>query len=229
MKLSLNGLSQGLGLPPQKVERWISQGKIPVRQDGNACTFNQSALEKWAKTHHLSFSIPDKTPKKTSASPLENLLPAMKRGGVYYDIEGESIQEVLHNAVKGLSCLPAKSKPTLIERLIEREALTSTGIGKGVAIPHPRVPLSEMGETALLITCFLKAAINFNSVDDKPVSVLFILLSPSTQNHLHLLSRLAFCVRDDAFVSFLKTMPMADLLFEEISKFETQLDRADGR
>lgn len=229
MKLSLKRLSQGLGLPPQKVERWISQGKIPVRQDGSACTFSQSALEKWAKNHHLSFSMPDKNKKNDSEAPLENLLPAMKRGGVYYDIEGESIEEVLQNAVEKLGFLPTKSKQTLIERLIEREALTSTGIGKGVAIPHPRVPLSEMGGTPLLITCFLKAATNFNSVDDKPVTVLFILLSPSTKNHLHLLSRLAFCVRDDAFVSFLNTMPIPELLFEEISKFETQLDRADGR
>jgi len=226
MDLSLDRLSQGLGLPPQKVERWISQGKIPVRQEGSSCSFNQSALERWAQAHHLTFSLPDTNKKKIEpVLPLENLLPAMKRGGVYYDIEGQTIEEVLQYAVEGLIGLQDGSKKTLVKRLIEREELTSTGIGKGVAIPHPRVPLSDMGEKPLLYTCFLKDTINFNSVDDKPVSVLFILLSPSTKSHLHLLSRLAFCVRDDAFVSFLKTVPEAELLYKEISKFEDQLDR----
>ena len=173
--------------------------------------------------------MPDNAPLKESDAPLENLLPAMKKGGVYYDIKGESIVEVLENAVAGLECLPAHSKQTLVQRLIEREELTSTGIGKGVAIPHPRVPLEEMGETSLLSTCFLKSPIDFNSIDDKPVSILFILLSPTTKGHLHLLSRLAFCVRDDAFVSLLNTVPTTEQLFEEISKFEAQLDRTDGR
>ena len=228
MKLSIKRLSLGLGLSRQKVERWISQGKIPVRQDGSSCSFNQTVLERWAKDHHLSFSLPDKNNIKAPETPLENLLTAMKRGGIYYDIPGDSVHEVLENAVSELTGLPDTAKEILIQRLLEREALTSTGIGRGVAIPHPRVPLSEIEETSLLCPCFLKTPIDFNSVDDKPVFVLFILLSPSTKGHLHLLSRLAFCVRDDAFVSFLKTTPDADLFFKEISKFEAQLDHSNG-
>jgi nitrogen PTS system EIIA component len=228
MKLPIDRLSQGLGLSSKKVERWISQGKIPVRQDGTSCSFNQAALERWARNNYLSFSLPDADKKNEPVLQLENLLPAMKRGGVYYNIEGQSIEEVLQNAVEELLGLSDDSKQILTQRLIEREELTSTGIGKGVAIPHPRGPISGMEEKPLLCTCFLKTAIDYKSVDDRPVSVLFILLSPSTKGHLHLLSRLAFCVRDDAFVSFLETMPEADLLFKEISKFETQLDRSDG-
>jgi PTS system nitrogen regulatory IIA component len=47
------------------------------------------------------------------------------------------------------------------------------------------------------------------------------------KTHLHLLSRLSFCVRDDAFVAFLKSMPGRDAFFDKIEVFEKQLDQAE--
>ena len=113
------------------------------------------------------------------------------------------------------------------EQLLEREHLTSTGIGKGVAIPHPHDPLAEVTEKPLITTCFLEKPIDFNAIDDQPVFVLFILISPTIKIHLHLLSRLSFCVRDNAFVEFLKRSPDSDTFFLKITEFEKQLDKAD--
>ncbi len=228
IKLPIQKLSKGLGLPQKKVERWISQGKIPVRLDGNVCNFNKSTLKKWATTHHLTFVLPDDVRKKEIIVKLDTLLSAMKKGGVHYDIQGHDVEEVLRHAVKCIPGLSGESTEILLQRLIERETLNSTGIGKGVAIPHPRIPVSDSGDRPVLCTCFLKTPIDFQSVDDKPVFVLFILLSPSTSAHLHLLSRLAFCVRDNNFVTFLKTIPKESSLFTEISRVEEQLDRSEG-
>ncbi len=108
--------------------------------------------------------------------------------------------------------------------MLEREALTSTGIGRGVAIPHPRTPLSDALKAPSITTCFLEKPIDFNSVDDRPVFVMFILLSTSVKVHLHLLSRLSFWVRSAAFVDFLKTAPDPDALFARVVEFEAQLD-----
>jgi PTS system nitrogen regulatory IIA component len=125
-----------------------------------------------------------------------------------------------------LSVFSDKAKQTLCQRLVEREQLMSTGIGKGVAIPHPRTPLEDLGEDSILATFFLNDKIEFGSIDDKPVFVLFILLSPTTKEHLNLLSRLAFCVRDNGFVSFLETAPDTEALLEKIETFEKQLDQS---
>ncbi|MCK4619694.1 MAG: excisionase, partial [Desulfobacterales bacterium] len=65
-------------------------------------------------------------------------------------------------------------------------------------------------------------------VDDKAVFVMFILLSTSIKNHLHLLSRLAFCVRDDSFVEFLRTYPDSSSLLSRIADSENLLDKADN-
>ena len=230
MKLTIDEISLCLNLPIKKVERWISQGRIPAKQDGRMCIFNESSLGKWASMHHLPFQLPDdkciqkKIPVPTPEA--EALLPAMRRGGVFYGVEGTDADSVLETAAMLLPNFPEASKRLLVRRLQEREQLMSTGIGKGVAIPHPRTPLEEMEAESLLATFFLKDDVDFGSIDDKPVFVLFILLSPTTKKHLNLLSRLAFCVRDNTFVSFLKTAPDAERLFSKIEVFEQQLDQS---
>jgi nitrogen PTS system EIIA component len=104
--------------------------------------------------------------------------------------------------------------------LLEREEMASTGIGRGIAIPHPRTPLDESMEEPVIITCFLENPVDFRAVDGFPVFVLFILLSPSVKTHLHLLSKLAFCVRDVSFVDFLKRIPNQEKLLEKVKNLE---------
>ena len=228
MKLNLNEMARCLDLPVSTIDRWIRQGRIPINRSGNGCIFNPSILEKWAFNHGLSFSTPDKENKifKKQSVKLENLLPAMKRGGVFYDIKGADVSSVLNSAVDKVPVLPI-NKERLYERLLEREALTSTGIGKGVAIPHPRTPLPEAIDNSLITTCFLEKSIDFEAVDDRPVFVMFILLSTSIKNHLYLLSRLAFCVRDNSFVEFLRTYPATSSFLSKIADCENLLDKAE--
>jgi PTS system nitrogen regulatory IIA component len=58
------------------------------------------------------------------------------------------------------------------------------------------------------------------------VFVLFLLLCPTTQIHLQLLSRLAFCLRDSAFLTFLQTQPARRELLDRIAGFDRQLEPA---
>lgn len=228
MKLTINEVAQCLRLSISTVERWIRQGRIPIQKTDTGYLFNESTLEKWAAMYKLPFSLPDKFEKKFKEKKSENLLPAMKRGGLLYNIKGDNVEAVLKDAVENIYFLPVSFKEELYRRLLEREHLTSTGIGKGVAIPHPPDPLQDTLSNALISTCFLEKPIDFNAVDGKPVFVMFILLSPSTKTHLHLLSRLSFCIRDDAFVEFLKTSPDSAAFFLNIADFENRLIKREG-
>lgn len=227
MKFTIKEVAKCLQLPLSTLERWIRQGRIPIQRSGNNLFFNDAALEKWAATCNLPFTKPKKEQVPEEDSGLENLIPVMKRGGVFHDVKGDSVPAVLQSAVDNMSdfSLPVKTK--LFERLLERENLTSTGIGKGVAIPHPRDPLADVINKPLITTCFLEQPIDFAAIDDKPVFVMFILISPTVKIHLHLLSRLSYCVRDNTFVEFLKTSPGPDAFFSKIADFEKQLDKAD--
>jgi PTS system nitrogen regulatory IIA component len=227
MKMTIHEVAHCLNLHVSTIERWIRQGRIPIQKTANGYLFNESALKKWAKMYRLPFSMPEKLKSRGYEERPENLLSAMKRGGVLYDLKGDDMEMALKSAVDHMPVLTKTSKKELYRLLLERERLTSTGIGKGVAIPHPRDPLSDTLKNPLISTCFLEKSVDFGAVDDRPVFVLFILLSQSIEIHLHLLSRFSFCVRDNSFVEFLKTSPDEASFFAKIADFEKQLDRAE--
>ncbi|MGB9499261.1 MAG: PTS sugar transporter subunit IIA [Dissulfuribacterales bacterium] len=225
MRLQIEELATCLQLTVSTVERWIRQGRIPVRKKGPLCVFNLLSVQKWADSNNLTFTPPGSKPEKKSQHRMDNLLAVMKRGGVFYDVEGDSVEEVLNSAVGHISCFKTKAhKEALYESLLAREALMSTGIGKGVAIPHPRTPLGYADIPAVISTFFLKKPVNYNAVDKKPVKVLFVLVCPSSKYHLHLLARLSFCLRDEAFLDFLSQTPDQDVFFEKADEFDGRFD-----
>ena len=223
MKLTIDEVAQCLRLPVSTVERWIRQGRIPIQRTDNGYLFDEPTLEKWAAMRKFPFSLPKKVSTPTQQETSDDLLPVMKRGGLLYNIKGDDVETILKNAVDNIHFLSSDIKKVLYQELLERERLTSTGIGKGVAIPHPHNPLKDMISNALISTCFLETPVDFHAIDGKPVFVMFILSSPSTKTHLHLLSRLSFCIRENAFVEFLKTTPDSTAFFSYISDFENRL------
>jgi PTS system nitrogen regulatory IIA component len=224
MQLPMKTVAGALGLPVSTLERWIRQGRIPIQRNGADVVFSHAALEKWAATHNLSFSLNDDQPDDQAPETLGSLVAAMQRGKVCHRVVGKDAGAVLRSAVDCIDSLSADIRDELFEKLIERERLASTGIGNGIAIPHPRDPLSRPPETPLITTCFLEKPVNFNAIDDQPVFMLFLLISPTVKHHLHLLSRLSYCIRDKAFVTFLSRHPDATDLYAHIAAFEKQLD-----
>lgn len=223
MKLTLQQMACSLDLPETTVERWIRQGRIPVRKSGHFCMFRKSLLEKWATAHHLSFVLPEKTSETRLGEVESSLLTAVERGGVYHDVAGETVEGVLRSSLERIDFLPEDTRLELLERLVDRERLTSTGIGKGVAIPHPRKPMSDDKAESTIYTCFLEKPIDYGAIDDQPVFVLFILASPTVKEHLHLLSRLSYCLRDESFIRFLHTCPPEEPFLAKIADFEKKL------
>lgn len=81
-------------------------------------------------------------------------------------------------------------KPILFEAFLKREALGSTAIGHGVAIPHIRTDLFEVPKLAIIQ---LKKSINFDAEDKRPVDLIFALIAPENDHssHLNLLAECA--------------------------------------
>ncbi len=99
----------------------------------------------------------------------------------------------------------------LLKAIKEREALSSTGIGEGVAIPHA---LSDSVPETMLAVASLAVPIEFDSVDGKPVEIAFLMAGPrgETAAHLKLLSKLARILHDPDFREAARTAPDADTL-----------------
>ncbi len=86
----------------------------------------------------------------------------------------------------------------VFEALMAREQLGTTGLGNGIAIPHCRLAACENIIGALIT---LKQPIDFDSLDGKPVDILFVLLVPHEEHdeHVRTLAELAALVNDEDF------------------------------
>jgi PTS system nitrogen regulatory IIA component len=98
------------------------------------------------------------------------------------------------------------------ERLSERERLGSTGFGGGVAIPHGKI---DGLEKVVGLFARLAQPIDFNAIDDLPVDLVFLLLSPPDAgvDHLKALARVSRRLRDKAFVAKLRGAGSPDALY----------------
>ena len=114
------------------------------------------------------------------------------------------------------------SKENLLVALIEREKLGSTGIGENVAIPHAKI--SEIDN---IITVFgrSKNGVEFESLDQKPVNFIFLVMAPenSTGQHLKVLARISRLFKNPSLRESVLSANEADqiysILVDEDSKF----------
>jgi PTS system nitrogen regulatory IIA component len=99
----------------------------------------------------------------------------------------------------------------IVERLTERERLGSTGFGGGIAIPHAKLDTIDQVRGAVLL---LSEPVAFDAVDDMPVDVVFMLLSPtdSGAEHLKMLARVSRFLRNEAQVKRLRGAKSDDAL-----------------
>ena len=118
--------------------------------------------------------------------------------------------EKLANLIAGAES--SLTQAEVFNSLLNRERLGSTGLGKGVALPHGRLKTCSRALGAFIR---LSAAVDYDAVDDEPVTLLFALLVPedSTQEHLDLLARLAEKFSDEDVLGKLKTEPSRDKVF----------------
>jgi PTS system nitrogen regulatory IIA component len=128
-----------------------------------------------------------------------NIMDILVRDAVVLDLESTSKDGVLAEMAGALaSAVPALDQASLLNVLVEREALQSTGIGEGVAIPHGKLA-GLSGLVASFARC--KEGLDFESIDGQPTHLFFLLVVPehSGGQHLKALARISRFLRDAPF------------------------------
>jgi len=222
-RLTAKEVAQLLGTSMVTVLRWAYQGKIPCKLKKDTYSFKKNEILDWAKAHDLLVKKEEDKKTSTHKEELVSLKKAIQRGGFIYNLEGSDIFFVLKNAVDKINFPEGTDKELVFNELINREEIASTGIGKGVAIPHPRTALNLNMENPVIPVVFLKHPVDFNAVDGKDIFVLFFMFSPSTQIHLKMLSRLSICLRDKEFLSLLKNRASENEMLGKIEQIEKKL------
>ena len=129
----------------------------------------------------------------------------------------QSKKDALDTLAKAIASLDsATSQTEVFDCLLARERLGSTGLGKGIAIPHGRL---EAGKKTLAVFIQLQEAIDYDAVDKKPVDLLFALIVPeeSTDEHLQILARLAEMFSDETRIEKLRASDSATEILSLLS------------
>lgn len=136
------------------------------------------------------------------------------------DVDVQSKKRLLEIIAEMLSGQnPQLDVAEIFEKLIERERLGSTGLGKGIALPHARVSNLEEAQAVFIR---LKQAIDFDAIDRQPVDLVVALLVPvdANEEHLKILAGLAGFFNNDDNCSKLREIDdhqqLIDLLIEGI-------------
>ncbi len=206
MQLGVREAARLLGVSEKTVYRWIKDGRLPAYRINEQHRFNRAELLEWATSRRINVS-PEifEEPEDAARMPLPTVGDALQAGGIHYRVGGTDKSSVLR-AVVDLMRLPDEvNRQFLHQVLLARESLGSTGVGDGIAIPHVRNPIVMHIPKPTVTLCFLEHEIDFAAIDGKPVNTLFTIVSPGVRAHLHVLSRLAFALRDGVFRSLLST------------------------
>ena len=157
-----------------------------------------------------------------SISKLQTSLAGLiKRGGIHRDVQGTTIQEVLSSLITAIPSIPSVQADGLLWAVLEREALMSTSIGNGIALPHPRNPLVTDDNEQFTALAFLKHPVDWNSLDGERVDTILLIVSSSAKQHLHTLSEINFFCRQEDFRRLLKNRDKPEDILKYISETET--------
>jgi PTS system nitrogen regulatory IIA component len=127
-------------------------------------------------------------------------------------LKAASKKQVLQEMANKAASLTGLSGRRIYETLAEREKLGSTGMGQGIAIPHGRVAGVEK-MTGLFAQ--LDHPVDFDSMDDQPVDLVFLLLAPegAGADHLKALARVSRLLRNQAVCEKLRAAPQPSTLY----------------
>ena len=138
-------------------------------------------------------------------------------GAVLPSLKATTKKQVLQDVAQQLARLVAIDQRIIFETLLTREKLGSTGLGQGIAMPHGRMP-GLQHVTGLFAK--LATPIDYDSVDGKPVDLVFALLSPdhAGADHLTALAKISRIMRSPAALSKLRATNTAEGLYAVLTE-----------
>jgi len=217
--------AQALNVDEKTVVRWIRKDNLPAEFIQGDYQINPVDLLEWATERGIKVNPALYKMPGADDRPLPTLSQALQAGGIHHGFTGSDKETVLRNVVAVLD-LPREIDPEFIlQVLLAREAMGTTAVGDGIAIPHVRNPILVQLPVPKVALCFLAQPVEFGALDGKPVQILFTIISPTIRMHLHLLSKLAYCLREQHVRDTLGNKSDAGTIMNVIREIENDIGR----
>lgn len=180
--LTIEEVARYLRVSERTVYDWAQKGEIPSGKIGTVWRFKKSEIERWVN-ERLSSNRPSNV---FSVVQIQNILSPDRILFLNYSKKRDALISLAEN----LAGAPQiKSRQELVAEILRREELMSTAIGRGIAIPHVR--LSSVTDLVVSVGVSQADIIDFQSLDDVPVRLLFMIAAAYNQ-HAYYLQTLSF-------------------------------------
>lgn len=137
--------------------------------------------------------------------------------GVIASLKAGSKKQALQELSELAANLTEVTSREIFETLLQRERLGSTGVGQGIAIPHGKISSLDR---LYGVFARLDSPIDFDSMDDQPVDLIFLLLAPehAGADHLKALARVSRLLRDPSVVDKLRASNESSVLYSVLTE-----------
>ena len=145
------------------------------------------------------------------------------RDSILTDLQAQTKDEAIRAMVESLARnggIQDSEREGIIAAILKREELGSTGIGRGVAVPHTKHPSADRLVATIAIS---KGGVEFASLDGEAVHILFLLVSPHERpgDHLRALENISRHLRNDNFCSFLRQAKSAESVLDLLEEADS--------
>ncbi len=223
--LDLDGVADYLNLTRAEVEQRVKDKEIPFVRRGGRIVFNKEEIDGWASQRILGLadrpldSYHEKSTRHTkSFLPHMAIFPEMLAAGVIAPaMNSKTRSSVLHDLV-ALAETTGKlnDSKALVASLEAREALCSTAMPGGFALPHPRSPDPYLFDTSFLVVGRPIQEIHFGAADGEPTQLFFLLCCQDDRLHLHTLARLCLMAHKTTILDQLRAAPDASTMCDSL-------------
>jgi excisionase family DNA binding protein len=224
---SLEEVAEYLHLGAEDVRALARDGDIPHEKRGSRLVFPRAAVDAWASQRILGMGS-----ERVAAYHSRARAPSAAAHGLAGLVEDAFMAPALAPRTKAsaLRDLAAVAERTglvhdpkaLVESLVEREALCSTGLPGGLAIPHPRHHHPWLFARSFLVVGRCAQAIPFGSPDRRPTDLLFLLCCQDDRLHLRTLARLCLLAQQTPLLENLRAAPDGPAMREALLAAERE-------
>lgn len=181
--LTIEEVAKYLRVSERTVYDWAQKGEVPSGKIGTVWRFKKSEIEKWVNER---LSSGTKASAPGNQIQVKNILSPDRIIFLNHSTKHDALLELASN----LSTAPqVKFSDELAVEILKREELMSTAIGRGIAIPHVR--LSSVTDLVMSVGISKVDIIDFQTIDDTPVRLLFMIAAAYNQ-HAYYLQTLSF-------------------------------------
>lgn len=210
LDLTIQDISTLLMMSEKEIKNHIKKKEIPFQKIQDNIYFNKQQIIEWALGRNIPLNISNDT--KLNEYHIETLTNLLEPSSFFYNCD-LSKEMYIDQMVELIDIETTIDKDIIVQLLKNREQLMSTAIGHGISLPHPRIPLMVGRDKPLINIFFPRNPLDLQSIDEKPVHTIILIISQTIKQHLSLLAHLGFLLSNDKLRSALEQRyPYKDLI-----------------